>query len=181
LSLHVVVGILAVRVLTFSRPQPGQAPVSTARSLGDQLVDMAALRSSSSERQPLLDGPVDTYTATSDGPGNHGAPKKQPFQISGKDLAWVLAGLWSAVFLGALDGTRLTFLEAIQLANSLNYYRDYCSYTTNGRENSTLPLKVILIVISYSLLDHISKNQIKPPTLALRELLASSKQIVFVT
>lgn len=29
---------------------------------------------------------------------------KPPNKISNADLCWVLAGLWSAVFLGALDG-----------------------------------------------------------------------------
>ncbi len=40
-----------------------------------------------------------------------------PFnKVSKTDLAWVLAGLWSAVFLGALDGT-------CRYANILTYYR----------------------------------------------------------
>jgi hypothetical protein len=57
------------------------------------------------ERQPLLDGPLDrtAYQAT-ESERAASAPTKQSFPISNRDLYWVLAGLWSAVFLGALDG-----------------------------------------------------------------------------
>jgi len=65
-------------------------------------------RSSSKETQPLLDyhegttydSVDDTGTSLPDGdeppPLNH---------VTGIDLFWILSGLWSAVFLGALDGT----------------------------------------------------------------------------
>ncbi|ETW84316.1 major facilitator superfamily [Heterobasidion irregulare TC 32-1] len=52
---------------------------------------------SSSETRPLLHGQPTPTRAV-----QHPALTKKP---SGADLAWVLAGLWSAVFLGALDGT----------------------------------------------------------------------------
>jgi hypothetical protein len=32
------------------------------------------------------------------------APDPEVFHVSRMDLIWILAGLWSAVFLGALDG-----------------------------------------------------------------------------
>ncbi|KZO93225.1 hypothetical protein CALVIDRAFT_261066 [Calocera viscosa TUFC12733] len=77
---------------------------------------MTASPRSATERQPLLPSefpapspppesgesdptplPSGIQTPSKDTP-----PVNQP---SGTDLAWVLTGLWSAVFLGALDGT----------------------------------------------------------------------------
>ncbi|KZP24647.1 vacuolar amino acid permease [Athelia psychrophila] len=64
-------------------------------------------RSTSKERQPLLSRaptPVsfldDATTASDD---EHVPPPLNQFSTS--DVCWILAGLWSAVFLGALDGT----------------------------------------------------------------------------
>ncbi|KAI0692642.1 hypothetical protein BC835DRAFT_1416396 [Cytidiella melzeri] len=62
-----------------------------------------------SQTSPLLDSQetLHSYHATYD----HSSPPPTPTEyapahkISQTDLAWVLAGLWSAVFLGALDGT----------------------------------------------------------------------------
>jgi hypothetical protein len=72
-------------------------------------------RSPSAERQPLLAGsPTPTrYSA----PSRPQSPdetdtvsiKNSPSHRSRAELAWILAGLWSAVFLGALDG--LCFLR----------------------------------------------------------------------
>lgn len=63
-------------------------------------------RSTSKERQPLLSRaptPVsfldDATTASDD---EHVPPPLNQFSTS--DVCWILAGLWSAVFLGALDG-----------------------------------------------------------------------------
>lgn len=68
-----------------------------------------------SERTPLL--PADTqsrppsYTSrrsTSDGSSDHEAESPEAAgglnKVSRTDLIWILLGLWSAVFLGALDG-----------------------------------------------------------------------------
>lgn len=67
------------------------------------------------ERTPLLDTRPPSYDAaradsdseTSDaasGVEQDEQPTKPLNEISRADLIWVLAGLWSAVFLGALDG-----------------------------------------------------------------------------
>lgn len=61
-------------------------------------------RSSSKERQPLLSRAstpqsIDTVAPSDD---EHVPPPLN--QFSPADLRWILAGLWSAVFLGALDG-----------------------------------------------------------------------------
>ena len=66
------------------------------------------------ERAPLLASRPPSYdAATSDSAAETDAasaveqdeqPTKPLNQVSRADLVWVLAGLWSAVFLGALDG-----------------------------------------------------------------------------
>ena len=38
---------------------------------------------------------------------NENTPKADDKEVSGVNLVWVLAALWSAVFLGALDGMLL--------------------------------------------------------------------------
>ncbi|KAH9963165.1 MFS general substrate transporter [Russula dissimulans] len=66
---------------------------------------MHSRASSPSESSPLLpsprthlaDGGLDESSSASPDPG--------VFRVSRTDLIWILAGLWSAVFLGALDGT----------------------------------------------------------------------------
>ncbi|EMD40562.1 hypothetical protein CERSUDRAFT_111161 [Gelatoporia subvermispora B] len=60
-----------------------------------------------SETRPLLDAAseqLESYRSVDD---DDLLPLEPPVpnKISGYDLTWVLAGLWSAVFLGALDGT----------------------------------------------------------------------------
>jgi hypothetical protein len=68
---------------------------------------MLARNRKNSETQPLLrdSDSSDAYHATVQGiPTDEGVPKKSLNEISRVDLVWVLAGLWSAVFLGALDG-----------------------------------------------------------------------------
>ncbi|KLO12822.1 vacuolar amino acid permease [Schizopora paradoxa] len=67
------------------------------------------------EREPLLSTRPPSYdAATNDSDSETDAasaieqdeqPTKPLNQVSRADLIWVLAGLWSAVFLGALDGT----------------------------------------------------------------------------
>lgn len=58
------------------------------------------------ERQPLLsrasspESFSDNETAATD--NEHAPPPLNAFSQS--DICWILAGLWSAVFLGALDG-----------------------------------------------------------------------------
>ena len=69
---------------------------------------MASRPHSPSERSPLLstqDIPQ-SYDATEDESNLPQSPNEfKPLnKVSKGDLAWVLAGLWSAVFLGALDG-----------------------------------------------------------------------------
>ncbi|KAI0079648.1 vacuolar amino acid permease [Panus rudis PR-1116 ss-1] len=75
---------------------------------------MATLRRDPSESSPLLapsrssDSLVSYPHSPSPDPDSSAAPNK----ISRTDLIWVLAGLWSAVFLGALDGTIVATLLA---------------------------------------------------------------------
>ncbi|TCD71312.1 hypothetical protein EIP91_011083 [Steccherinum ochraceum] len=64
------------------------------------------------ETRSLLNESTDSlasYGAISDSEGSSSSspvlPATSPNKVSRSDLAWVLAGLWSAVFLGALDGT----------------------------------------------------------------------------
>jgi len=62
------------------------------------------------ETSPLLGNQrTESYqTLVANGP----TPKADDEEPPSVSLAWVLAGLWSAVFLGALDGTLLRrFLE----------------------------------------------------------------------
>ena len=68
-------------------------------------------RSYPSESRSLLNESTDSfiyYGATEDPevptPASALYPTPPPNKVSRSDLAWVLAGLWSAVFLGALDG-----------------------------------------------------------------------------
>ena len=49
------------------------------------------------EREPLLQH----HKPSS---GSNGRPGGSIKRVSGIDLIWILTGLWSAVFLGALDG-----------------------------------------------------------------------------
>jgi hypothetical protein len=65
---------------------------------------MSSRASTPSESSPLLPSPRNHLT--NDGLGRPFAdpPDPEVFRVSRMDLIWVLAGLWSAVFLGALDG-----------------------------------------------------------------------------
>lgn len=59
----------------------------------------------SSEREHSESSPLLQSTASLDSAGATRLQKDAPQnRVTGVDLAWVLAGLWSAVFLGALDG-----------------------------------------------------------------------------
>ena len=69
---------------------------------------MSSRAHSPSEASPLLrthDVPQ-SYNALEDEPSLPLSPSEfaPSNKVSKTDLAWVLAGLWSAVFLGALDG-----------------------------------------------------------------------------
>ncbi len=46
-------------------------------------------------------------------------PDPEVFRVSRMDLFWILAGLWSAVFLGALDGKYLGFCTPICATRSV--------------------------------------------------------------
>ncbi|KAJ6599231.1 vacuolar amino acid permease [Mycena vulgaris] len=65
--------------------------------------------SSAVETQPLLKEPAPSYHSVDDVDAGSSADADQsppPLNnFSRGDVAWILAGLWSAVFLGALDGT----------------------------------------------------------------------------
>ncbi|KAI0036084.1 MFS general substrate transporter [Vararia minispora EC-137] len=65
--------------------------------------------SPSSEREPLLSSSSQTHAVYSQSPRSTSPEDSSaingPLKRSRADLIWVLAGLWSAVFLGALDGT----------------------------------------------------------------------------
>ncbi|KZT12978.1 vacuolar amino acid permease [Laetiporus sulphureus 93-53] len=58
-----------------------------------------------SETRPLLQQSTPESYRSADDLGAATPPSASLNKASGTDLAWVLAGLWSAVFLGALDGT----------------------------------------------------------------------------
>ncbi|KAH9999404.1 major facilitator superfamily domain-containing protein [Russula vinacea] len=55
------------------------------------------------ESSPLISSPHDHLA--NDGPERPDSPDPEVFRVSRVDLIWILAGLWSAVLLGALDGT----------------------------------------------------------------------------
>lgn len=58
----------------------------------------------SGEREPLLQ-PSATYQSVDGGRPTTAEEYSQPVnQYSAADLCWILGGLWSGVFLGALDG-----------------------------------------------------------------------------
>ncbi|KAH9844047.1 vacuolar amino acid permease [Rhodofomes roseus] len=77
---------------------------------------MSTTHQDGSESRPLLQDcrPDSPCPADESGPTNPQEPESSapPNKVSGTDLAWVLAGLWSAVFLGALDGTIVATLLA---------------------------------------------------------------------
>lgn len=62
--------------------------------------------STDDERTPLLtNGQPDSPSDATDSPDSP-ITQKVPFkETSTADLVWILVGLWTAVFLGALDGT----------------------------------------------------------------------------
>ncbi|CCM01688.1 uncharacterized protein FIBRA_03752 [Fibroporia radiculosa] len=68
-----------------------------------------------SETRPLLQEQDNESYRSVDDTTLEEPPQEPPpptSKVSGSDLAWVLAGLWSAVFLGALDGTIVATLLA---------------------------------------------------------------------
>ncbi|KZT26988.1 vacuolar amino acid permease [Neolentinus lepideus HHB14362 ss-1] len=64
---------------------------------------MSFNRKSDSEARPLLDDRRSSYGSADT--ENTTVPDVPLNKVSRSDLIWILAGLWSAVFLGALDGT----------------------------------------------------------------------------
>lgn len=58
-----------------------------------------------SESSPLLSSPHDRRPSDGLERPTSDSPDPDVFRVSKMDLVWILAGLWSAVFLGALDGT----------------------------------------------------------------------------
>jgi hypothetical protein len=65
---------------------------------------MSSRDSTPSESSPLLSSPRNHLTNDDLGRPFSDTPDPEVFRVSRMDLIWVLAGLWSAVFLGALDG-----------------------------------------------------------------------------
>ena len=65
---------------------------------------MLSRASTPSESSPLLSSPRDHLPNDGLDPPSSDSPDSEVFRVSRMDLVWILAGLWSAVFLGALDG-----------------------------------------------------------------------------
>jgi hypothetical protein len=65
---------------------------------------MLSRASTPSESSPLLSSPHDHLPNDGLDPPSSDSPDSEVFRVSRMDLVWILAGLWSAVFLGALDG-----------------------------------------------------------------------------
>ena len=66
---------------------------------------MASRVSTPSESSPLLSSPCNRLANDAlERPPVSDTPDPEAFRVSRIDLIWILAGLWSAVFLGALDG-----------------------------------------------------------------------------
>ena len=57
-----------------------------------------------SESSPLISSPHDHRPSDGLEHPISVSPDPEVFRVSRIDLVWILAGLWSAVFLGALDG-----------------------------------------------------------------------------
>lgn len=69
---------------------------------------MTTPRRQPTESSPLLGRSTDSlgsYSSVDDEDSSPPTPVAPINKISPSDLAWVLAGLYSAVFLGALDGS----------------------------------------------------------------------------
>jgi hypothetical protein len=66
-----------------------------------------------SESSPLISSPHDHRPSDPLERPIPDSPNPEVFRVSRIDLVWILAGLWSAVFLGALDGKhRRAFLPS---------------------------------------------------------------------
>ena len=63
-----------------------------------------------SESSPLISPPHDHQPSDGLTSPISDSPDPEVFRVSRIDLVWILAGLWSAVFLGALDGKHLGVL-----------------------------------------------------------------------
>ena len=61
--------------------------------------------STPSESSPLLSSPRNHLANDAlERPPVSASADPEAFRVSRMDLIWILAGLWSAIFLGALDG-----------------------------------------------------------------------------
>jgi hypothetical protein len=80
---------------------------------------MRSSDSTSLETTPLLSSPRDHGAINEPEYPNPISPDPVVVHISRTDLIWVLTGLWSAVFLGALDGEQLLWHYPPSLMNRL--------------------------------------------------------------
>lgn len=77
----------------------------------------------SQETQPLLQE-YTTYDSIDDERSSiYEEPSPPINKFSNKDLCWILAGLWSAVFLGALDGSFTFNRSVFDSLCKLGYHR----------------------------------------------------------
>ena len=65
---------------------------------------MHSRASTPSESSPLIPSPRDHSPSDVSERPISDSPDPEVYRVSRMDLIWILAGLWSAVFLGALDG-----------------------------------------------------------------------------
>ena len=79
---------------------------------------MTVVEAENGERTRLLSSRPPSYVSV-DNEEQQPDPEAVPNKISRADLVWVLMGLWSAVFLGALDGKwtiRIPHVEACMVS-----------------------------------------------------------------
>ena len=84
-----------------------------------RVVEMSISARSDDESTRLLQNRAPSYSSHDQHRDERAeSPEPVPLnKVSRSDLAWVLAGLWSAVFLGALDGAWLVLLVVAYLPN----------------------------------------------------------------
>lgn len=80
---------------------------------------MRSSDSTSLETAPLLSSPRNHGAINEPEYPNPNSPDPGVAHISKTDLIWVLTGLWSAVFLGALDGKQVLWHHPPALMNRL--------------------------------------------------------------
>lgn len=72
-----------------------------------------------SESSPLISSPRDHRPSDGLERPISDSPDPEVFHVSRLELAWILAGLWSAVFLGALDGKHPRVCSLVSLTQSV--------------------------------------------------------------